>query len=73
MSKPKNPLAPRKHRPHLVLSIDMDPAVIARYEEKVAKLGITKREYIERLVLKDLGLVFIPGRYVEEKDVQATL
>lgn len=72
MSKPKN-VTETKKKPHLVLSIDMPEEIIIQYENRIIELGVTKKDYMINLILKDLGLKYVPARYVPENEKQITL
>jgi hypothetical protein len=71
--KPKNPDHTKQRRPHLVLSLDMPEEIILSYEKRIIELGVTKKDYMINLVLKDLGLKYVPARYVPEDEKQITL
>lgn len=73
MSKPKNPNIEKQRRPHLVLSLDMPEEIILSYEKRIIELGVTKKDYMINLVLKDLGLKYVPARYVPESEKQIQL
>ena len=65
MSK-KNP--DYKKSPHLVISVDMPQEIADKYEARIKELKTTKKQYAIDLVLKDLGVKYVPASYVLEKE-----
>lgn len=47
----------------IFVGIHLDKEIFLRMDEKVKTNGLTKEKYVRELILKDLGLKFIPGHY----------
>jgi hypothetical protein len=48
-----------------MIGIHLDKELTDRLLIKCAGLGISKREYVRKLISEDLGLRYIPGHYEE--------
>jgi hypothetical protein len=51
----------------IIVSIYMEPMVVEKFEERLKTLGITRREYFRQIIIKDIGLKYVPARYEELK------
>lgn len=56
---------PRSDRQRVLIGIELDTEILPLVETRIKELDISKRQYIEQLVLKDLGLRMVPARYIK--------
>lgn len=47
----------------VMIGVHLDKEVFVQLDEKTKELGSSKEKYVRELILKDLGLTFVPGHY----------
>ena len=55
----------RKDMTTRMMGLHLDKELQDRLERKCAELGKSKREYVQGLIIADLGLRYIPSHYEE--------
>jgi hypothetical protein len=60
----------RNNRNAELIAFELDKSIMSIVEQKVKKLGLTKRQYLTNLVLKDLGYTIIPAQVIPPKIVK---
>lgn len=55
----------KKEMETMMIGIHLDKELTGRLAQRCIELGLTKREYVRKLITDDLGLRYIPGHYEE--------
>lgn len=66
-------IKPAKKRENTIsVGFELDVEILPLLEKRVEEAGITKRDYIQRLIMKDLGLRYVPAQWVPiERDEES--
>lgn len=60
----------RNNRNAELVAFELDREIMKMVEEKVKKSGVTKRQYLTNLVLRDLGYTIIPAQVIPPRVVK---